>query len=162
MRRPKNSHFPSNPRQSSNPEGEGNTDCSMQNSSGETRAHVTRGQTPLITGNDVLTLPARHSKGNSGLLWVYRSHSKSLPRLTGTKWLSGDRICLQGSRWGLMPGSGRFPGEGNGNPLQYSCLRNPTDRGAWWATVHGVAELDTTGATQHTCTRHLRHRGNWK
>ena len=33
-----------------------------------------------------------------------------------------------------------FPGEGNGNPLQYSCLENPMDRGAWWATVHGVAE----------------------
>ena len=45
----------------------------------------------------------------------------------------------------LMPGSGRFSGEGNGNSLQDSCLGNPTDRGAWWATVHGVAsELDTT------------------
>ena len=38
---------------------------------------------------------------------------------------------------GLMPGSGRSPGEGNGNPLQYSCLGNPMDRGAWRATVHG-------------------------
>ena len=46
---------------------------------------------------------------------------------------------------GLIPESGRSLGEGNGNPLQYSCLGNPTDRGAWWATVHGVAkELDTT------------------
>ena len=45
----------------------------------------------------------------------------------------------------LIPGSGRSPGEGNGNPLQYSCLRNPMDRGAWGATVHEVAkELDTT------------------
>ena len=35
-------------------------------------------------------------------------------------------------------------GEGNGTPLQYSCLENPIDRGAWWATVHGVAELDMT------------------
>ena len=39
---------------------------------------------------------------------------------------------------------GRSPGEGNGNPLQYSCLENPMDRRAWWATVHGVTELDTT------------------
>ena len=38
-----------------------------------------------------------------------------------------------------IPGSGRSPGEGNGNLLQYSCLENPMDRGAWWATVHGVA-----------------------
>ena len=38
---------------------------------------------------------------------------------------------------GSIPGSGRSPGEGNGNPLQYSCLESPTDRGAWWATVHG-------------------------
>ena len=41
---------------------------------------------------------------------------------------------------GLIPGSGRSPGEGNGNPLQNSCLENPMDRGAWWATVHGVAK----------------------
>ena len=39
---------------------------------------------------------------------------------------------------GLIPGSGRSPGEGNGNPLQYSCLGNPIDRGPWQATVHGV------------------------
>ena len=40
---------------------------------------------------------------------------------------------------GSVPGLGRSPGEGNGNPLQYSCLENPMDRGAYWATVHGVA-----------------------
>ena len=45
---------------------------------------------------------------------------------------------------GLIPGLGRSPGEGNGTPLQYSCLENPMDGGAWWATVHGVAESDTT------------------
>jgi len=41
---------------------------------------------------------------------------------------------------GLIPGSGRFPGEGNGNPLRYSCLKNSMDRGAWWATVHEVTK----------------------
>ena len=41
---------------------------------------------------------------------------------------------------GSIPGSGRAPGEGNGNPLQYSCLENFMDRGAWWATVQGVAK----------------------
>ena len=41
---------------------------------------------------------------------------------------------------GLIPGSGRSPGEGNGNPLQYSCLGNPMDTGAWWPTVHGISK----------------------
>ena len=44
---------------------------------------------------------------------------------------------------GSIPGSGRSPGEGNGNPLQYSCLENPTDRGAWQAIVHGFAKSQT-------------------
>ena len=44
---------------------------------------------------------------------------------------------------GSIPGSGRSPGEGNGNPLQYSCPKNPMDRGAWWATVQGVAKSRT-------------------
>ena len=44
---------------------------------------------------------------------------------------------------GSIPGSGSFPGGGNGNPPQDSCLGNPMDRGAWWATVYGVAKSDT-------------------
>ena len=42
---------------------------------------------------------------------------------------------------GSVPGSGRFPEEGHGNPLQYSCVENSLDRGAWWATVHGAARI---------------------
>ena len=53
---------------------------------------------------------------------------------------------------GSVPGSGRSPGEGNGNPLQYSCLENPMDRGAWWATVHGIAEGQTGLSDQHLLT----------
>ena len=44
---------------------------------------------------------------------------------------------------GSIPGPGRSPGGGNGKPLQYSCLENPLESGAWWTTVHGVAKLDT-------------------
>ena len=57
----------------------------------------------------------------------------------------GKESFCQAGDVGLIPGSGRFPGERNGNPLQYSCLGNSMDRGTWWATVHGVAkELDMT------------------
>ena len=54
---------------------------------------------------------------------------------------------------GSIPGSGRSPGEGHGNPLQYSCLENPMDRGVWWATVPRlrVTGSDTTQATRHAC-----------
>ena len=45
---------------------------------------------------------------------------------------------------GTSPGLGKSPGEGNGHPLQYPCLENPMDRGAWWAAVHGVVESDMT------------------
>ena len=48
----------------------------------------------------------------------------------------------------LIPRSGRSPGEGNGNPLQYSCLENPMDRGAWQATVHGVSRVEHNLATK--------------
>jgi len=44
---------------------------------------------------------------------------------------------------GLIPGSGRPPGEGNGNPIQYACLGNPMDRGVWWATVNGITKRRT-------------------
>ena len=47
---------------------------------------------------------------------------------------------------GSIPGSGRSPGDGNGSPLQYSCLKNPMDTGAWQATVFGSQELDMTEA----------------
>ena len=52
-------------------------------------------------------------------------------------------VCNAGDP-GSIPGLGRSPGEGNGNPLQYSCLENPMEGGAWKATVHWVTESDTT------------------
>ena len=52
-----------------------------------------------------------------------------------------------------IPGLGKYPGEGHGNTLQYSCLENPMDRGAWWATVHGVAK-SWMQLSMHTCTQY--------
>ena len=76
-----------------------------------------------------------------------------VPKTEQLKWvrLTVCTLCLPGGSevkasacnagdLGLIPGSGRSPGEGNGNPLQYSCLENPMDGGAWWAIVHGVAK----------------------
>ena len=61
-------------------------------------------------------------------------------------WLSGkESACNAGATEdiGLIPGSEKSPGEGHGNPLQYSCPEHPMDRGAWWATVRGVAKSPT-------------------
>ena len=63
-------------------------------------------------------------------------------------WLSGkESACNAGDMRdaGLIPNLGRSPREVNGNPLQYSCLENPMDRGAWGATVRGITKSDTTG-----------------
>ena len=64
---------------------------------------------------------------------------------------AGKRISSAGDTGdaGLIPQSGRSPGEGNGNPLQYCCLWNPMDRGAWLATVHGIAKRQTRLSTKH-------------
>ena len=62
--------------------------------------------------------------------------------------VSKESACNAGDP-GSITGLGRSPGEGNGNPLQYSCLANSMDRRVWWATVHGVAESDMTEATWH-------------
>ena len=58
-------------------------------------------------------------------------------------WFSGKESLANAADADSISGSGRSPGEGNGNPLQYSCLKNPTDRGAWEAAVHGIAKIQT-------------------
>ena len=68
---------------------------------------------------------------------------KGLPR-----WLSGKKSACYAGYMGSIRGSGRSPGEGNDNPLQYSCLENPLDREAWQATVHGVARVRHNLATK--------------
>ena len=55
-------------------------------------------------------------------------------------WLSSEESAYNTGDMGLIPGSGRSPGGGHGNPLQYSCLENSIDKGAWWAIVHRVAK----------------------
>ena len=64
---------------------------------------------------------------------------------------------------GLISGLGRSPGEGNGYPIQYSCLENPMDRGAWWVTVHGVTRVRHDLVTKETNLdlRTLKPTGNW-
>ena len=77
------------------------------------------------------------------MVWIYISASQVTLVVKNPPAKTGDVRDL-----GSIPGLGRSPGEGNGNSLQYSCLENPMDRGAWQATVHGITkELDTTEAT---------------
>ena len=59
------------------------------------------------------------------------------------RWFPGKASAYIVGDLGSIPGSGRSPGEGNGNPLQYSCLENLMDAGAWWATVHGITKSQT-------------------
>ena len=66
------------------------------------------------------------------------------------RWLSSKESTCSAGDTVLVPGSGRSPGGGNGNPLQCSCLENAMDRGAWWATVDGVAQSQTRLST-HDC-----------
>ena len=74
------------------------------------------------------------------------------------QWLSGKEPTCSSEATGLIPELGRSPGEGHGNPLQYFCLENSMDRGAWQATVHGVAKSQTQLKQLGECT-HICHSG---
>ena len=103
-------------------------------------------------------MQTQEQKGNSynNLVWSpahYQAHAstenfielvcKCLAVRGLSWWLSGKVSACQFRRHEFHPWVGRSPGEGYGNPRQYSCLRNPMDRGAWWATVHGVKKSHT-------------------
>ena len=83
--------------------------------------------------------------------------------LTDQAWASQMAVVVKNLQetWdtGLIPESGRSPGEGHGNPLQYSCLENPMDRGAWWATVHSVAKSWTWLTRLSTHPDHYKELG---
>ena len=82
----------------------------------------------------------RQSRGSATMqdLWPTERPIGNLPGGS-----DGQESACQVGDLGSIPGSGRSPGEGNGYSLQYSCLGNPVDRGAWWATIHGVAKSQT-------------------
>ena len=81
------------------------------------------------------------------VFWVHNNPFSGLPR-----WLSGKESTCKAGDTSLIPGSGRSPGEENGNPLQYSCLKNPMDRQAWQAICNpwGYKESDHNSATKIT------------
>ena len=78
-------------------------------------------------------------------------HIKTLSHYFHGLSVGGISHCRLVGDLGSIPGLGRSPGEGNGNPLQYSCLENPMDRGGWRGTVHGVAKSQTQ-LSRHACT----------
>ena len=91
-------------------------------------------------------------------LWTGKRGKRNVAELTSTAFLSRvSQMALvvknlpakagDAREAGLISGLGRCPGGGHGNPLQYSCMENPIDKGAWWAVVHGVAESDTAKVT---------------
>ena len=96
-----------------------------------------------------------------GRLWSKHRHSPWLPLHVITavavgiwlpQWLSGKESACNAGDAGSIPGSGGSPGQGKGSPLQYSCLGNPMDRGAWWVKVHGIAtEFDKTQCLNNNC-----------
>ena len=82
------------------------------------------------------------------VFYIPTSRAHGFPRSSVGK----ESACNAGDL-GSIPGSGRSPGEGNGNPLQYSCLENPMDREAWWVIVHGVAKSQTRLSDETTTSR---------
>ena len=100
---------------------------------------VTKSQTGLIDFTYRFT--AERTYGCTSV-WVWNEHRLSLllTHCDFSDFSDGKESACNAGDPGSVPGWRRCPGERNGNPLQYSCLRNPKDRGAWWAITHGVAE----------------------
>ena len=97
-----------------------------------------------FTKNFMLVVKMKHCK-----IWMSKLR-KGFPRSS----IGKESACNAGDL-GSIPGSGRYPGEGNGYPLQYSCLGNPVEKGVWWAAVHGITE-SWTQFSDYTTTTKLR------
>ena len=92
---------------------------------------------------------------------IYHSCISSLYINSGLpRWFSGKEFACQAGDMGLIPGLGRFSEEGNGKPLQYSCLENAMYRGTWRATVHGVTKSQTLLSDYTTTITHQSPQGN--
>ena len=123
----------------------------------EGHARLQQHAPPLIGASWLLPLLSTKSACNRNLHWApsMALFPRVISQLPATRWLhwtsgspggsDGKEPACSGGDPGSTPGSGRSPGEGNGNPLQYSCLENSTDRGAgaWRATVHVVTKSQT-------------------
>ena len=94
--------------------------------------HVDAGSSP-----DMETFPYSLQKA---VIWVESFRTQSSLRMDFPSGSDSEVSAYNAGSPGLIPGLGRCPGEGNGNPLQYSCLENSMDGGAWWATVHGITK----------------------
>ena len=81
---------------------------------------------------------------NSATPWTVAHQAPPSMESSRQEYWSGMPFPSNAGNAGSIPGLGRFPREGRGNPLQYSCLENSMNRGAWWTAVHGVTESDTT------------------
>ena len=89
--------------------------------------------------NQLIVISGRHEKGEG---WKIAKMVLNILKCFPCSSVGKESACNAGDP-GSIPESGRAPGEGNGNPLQYSCLENPMDGGSRWATVHGVARSQT-------------------
>ena len=117
------------------------------------------GSGSLDVSSPLLTLQGREGGQKNWVNNQLRFHDEAsikIPELSCRRGFSGgsdgkESTCKAGDL-GLIPGWGRSPGEGNGNPLQCSCLENPMDRGDWWVTVHGGTKSQTQLSDSYTHT----------
>ena len=111
----------------------------------DTKSMLTSGESALLLPGEMKTIlitsfnvETRQLTGTTSNQLEAVSHQE-LKSAGGWRVRRNNNACNAGDP-GSIPRLGRSPGEGNGNPLQYSCLENPMDRGAWWATIHGVSK----------------------